>query len=100
MSEYAVDGTGGAPPAELVHESDESGQATPVERDYDYREKGLEVKDFRPPKHQSLWKYLTTDVDPLRSTTPLAMYCFMTGFVLVHPRPITRCMRSLADTRD
>jgi hypothetical protein len=29
----------------------------------------------------SLWQYLMTDVDPKATTTPLAAYCFMTGYM-------------------
>jgi len=28
-----------------------------------------------------IWSYLLTDVDPIKSTIPLAAYCFMTGFI-------------------
>ncbi|KAF8908601.1 hypothetical protein CPB84DRAFT_1767049 [Gymnopilus junonius] len=30
---------------------------------------------------ESLWNYLLADVDPAKSTAPLAMYCFMTGYI-------------------
>ncbi|KAF8157070.1 hypothetical protein B0H34DRAFT_789590 [Crassisporium funariophilum] len=29
----------------------------------------------------SLWTYLNADVDPSQTTAPLAMYCFMTGYI-------------------
>ncbi|KDR72671.1 hypothetical protein GALMADRAFT_270629 [Galerina marginata CBS 339.88] len=29
----------------------------------------------------TLWTYLMTEVDPAQTTAPLAMYCFMTGYV-------------------
>jgi len=34
-----------------------------------------------PTPLQSIWSYLTTDVDPSSSTAPLAAFCFMTGFI-------------------
>ncbi|KAJ3491217.1 hypothetical protein NLJ89_g11359 [Agrocybe chaxingu] len=34
-----------------------------------------------PQQVMSLWNYLQAEVDPKQSTVPLAMYCFMTGYV-------------------
>lgn len=34
-------------------------------------------------ENESLWTYLTSDVDPAQCTGPLAAYSFMTGFMYV-----------------
>jgi hypothetical protein len=51
----------------------------------DSRARSSETDVERAQTHQplSLWQHLLQDVDPKQTTGPLAMYCFMTGYMYV-----------------
>ncbi|KAJ3571116.1 hypothetical protein NP233_g3958 [Leucocoprinus birnbaumii] len=42
---------------------------------------GSDVERGQRSSHMPLWQYLMQDVDPKETTGPLAMYCFMTGYI-------------------
>jgi len=45
-------------------------------------EKDMErAGEKNPHSRVSLWQYLLQDVDPKQTTSPLAAYCFMTGYI-------------------
>jgi hypothetical protein len=60
----------------------EDSQMKPTSREVSDTEKALQ-HDAAGSKSNSLWTYLTTDVDPAKCTPALAAFSFMSGFMSV-----------------
>jgi hypothetical protein len=59
---------------------EESPTAT-VAGDRNSKSSSMDPEAGRGKSQVSLWSFLTQDVDPKETTTPLAAYCFMTGYI-------------------